>query len=555
MEEKATVGRGEGFDIGRPTDDSISGSDNRVRLASSTFVAEGSCVGIRVQDGRIAGGRWKFTSSPAYEVYNSLNINTDPGPWLLQEGFKWSAGNSSFSVVSVSPQFLLVSTPAGEVEVPASSVWIVGRSESATLTIPDRELSRQHFAVLHSSQHENPSMVATGYHLVDLASTNGTYMPPRTPSHSLLAPGSAFSVGRTGFRCHRFHHGGSEDIGLRRTMEDTVIVQESLGDTGILALTEFSAVCDGHGGGECSEYLRNHLTSHVVKELKNVERLLKSELSNTSSSADKVTLAVRAALTNAFLNCDKEFLSQESCPQSGSTCASVLLLNRRLFAANVGDSRVVLSRKSGEAMEMTTDQKPTRADEAARIRRAGGFVLHKRVMGELAVSRAFGDRNFKKGVAEMLEDDGLEGGESDSDNGKDLTKPLVVAEPEIEEVMLDPDSDEFILIACDGLFDVFTSQEAVSFARERLIQLRGNPAAVAGALSAEAIQGRRSRDNVSILIIILRPFWLGLTGNEPGLDRNGMQEGEGKSDGEGKDSLDMDVEENDMGEGKTEYKF
>ncbi|CAN0171469.1 unnamed protein product, partial [Laminaria digitata] len=44
------------------------------------------------------------------------------------------------------------------------------------------------------------------------------------------------------------------------------------------------------------------------------------------------------------------------------------------------------------------DHKPNRPDEMRRIKKAGGMVIHKRVMGELAVSRAFGDRAFKMGI-------------------------------------------------------------------------------------------------------------------------------------------------------------
>jgi serine/threonine protein phosphatase PrpC len=47
---------------------------------------------------------------------------------------------------------------------------------------------------------------------------------------------------------------------------------------------------------------------------------------------------------------------------------------------------------------MSQDHKPSREDESKRIRDAGGFVINGRVMGELAVSRAFGDVDFKKGI-------------------------------------------------------------------------------------------------------------------------------------------------------------
>lgn len=68
-------------------------------------------------------------------------------------------------------------------------------------------------------------------------------------------------------------------------------------------------------------------------------------------------------------------------------------------------------------------------------------------------------------------------------------------------------NDEFLLLACDGLFDVFRSQDAIALARQELIAHRGEPAEVARILSDQAIRVRRSRDNVSILIIVLRPFW------------------------------------------------
>merc|ERR1712187_301288 len=98
-----------------------------------------------------------------------------------------------------------------------------------------------------------------------------------------------------------------------------------------------------------------------------------------------------------------------------------------------GDSRVVLCREGGQCVELTSDHKPTRPDEAARVRAAGGFILHKRVMGELAITRAFGDKSFKLGIKAMLEEedngDGIDsmtgsGTGSDADM-KDLTAPLV----------------------------------------------------------------------------------------------------------------------------------
>lgn len=88
-----------------------------------------------------------------------------------------------------------------------------------------------------------------------------------------------------------------------------------------------------------------------------------------------------------------------------------------------------------------------REDEIRRIEGSGGFIKSRRVLGRLAVSRAFGDIEYKN-----------------VGTGK---PPLVTADPEIRIEKLTP-ADEFLLLACDGLFDVFTSQEAVNFVRRRL---------------------------------------------------------------------------------------
>jgi len=216
---------------------------------------------------------------------------------------------------------------------------------------------------------------------------------------------------------------------------------------------------------------------------------------------------MRKILKQAYLRTDKEFISPKNAPQSGSTAATIVVMGRRLFAANVGDSRVVLCRGGGQCVELTSDHKPSRPDEAARVRAAGGFILHKRVMGELAITRAFGDKSFKMGIKAMLEEETDRGALNENEIAKDLTAPLVSAEPEIASMVLSH-NDEFLLLACDGLFDVFRSQDAIALARQELIAHRGEPAEVARILSDQAIRVRRSRDNVSILIIILRPFWV-----------------------------------------------
>jgi serine/threonine protein phosphatase PrpC len=399
----------------------------------------------------------------------------------------------------------------------------------------DRELSRKHGAILYLPN-KSGKKGSGNFVLTDLESTNGSYMrlvgPYGHKGMGALSVGDEFIVGRTGFSVNRFDYGISEAIGARPTMEDRSVVIQSLMHSppefyytgepketlNELAMTTFAAVFDGHGGAECSNYLVDALPRHVRNQMLAEREALRVAIENSrgargahsEQTEDAASELMRRILKTSYLRADKEFISPKSAPQSGSTAATVILMGRRLFAANVGDSRVVLCRGGGQCVELTSDHKPSRPDEAARVRAAGGFILHKRVMGELAITRAFGDKSFKMGIKAMLEEEAedMSGavGMSDNDIAKDLTAPLVSAEPEIASMVLSH-NDEFLLLACDGLFDVFRSQDAIALARQELIAHRGEPAEVARILSDQAIRVRRSRDNVSILIIVLRPFW------------------------------------------------
>ena len=94
---------------------------------------------------------------------------------------------------------------------------------------------------------------------------------------------------------------------------------------------------------------------------------------------------VKEAMCEAFLACDADFIANHG--SAGSTATTVLMLGQRAYCCNVGDSRTVLSR-AGRALALSSDHKPSREDEAARIKAAGGFIINKRVMGELASVQA-----------------------------------------------------------------------------------------------------------------------------------------------------------------------
>lgn len=69
-----------------------------------------------------------------------------------------------------------------------------------------------------------------------------------------------------------------------------------------------------------------------------------------------------------------------------------------------------------------------------RIVAAGGFVEFGRVNGNLALSRAIGDFEFKQN--KML----------------DAEQQIVTANPDVTARKI-TESDEFVVVACDGLFN------------------------------------------------------------------------------------------------------
>ena len=80
---------------------------------------------------------------------------------------------------------------------------------------------------------------------------------------------------------------------------------------------------------------------------------------------------------------------------AGCTANVALIVNNKLYVANAGDSRSVLGMSNGNAFAMSEDHKPDNELEKKRIMEAGGFVTEGRVNGNLNLSRALGDMEYK----------------------------------------------------------------------------------------------------------------------------------------------------------------
>lgn len=270
-------------------------------------------------------------------------------------------------------------------------------------------------------------------------------IPSRDPDALFSGGGISFLSGN---RTARYSYGYSSFKGKRASMEDFYETSISEVDGQMVA---FFGVFDGHGGSRTAEYLKNNL----FKNLSGHPYFIKD---------------TKSAIVEAFRRTDADYLKEEKGQQkdAGSTASTAVLVGDKLLVANVGDSRVVASR-AGSAFPLSIDHKPDRSDERERIEQAGGFIIWAgtwRVGGVLAVSRAFGDK---------------------------LLKPYVVAEPEIQEEVIE--DVDFIIIASDGLWNVLSNKDAVALVHNI------SDAEVAARKLTEEAYARGSSDNITCVVV------------------------------------------------------
>ncbi|KAK2846512.1 hypothetical protein Q5P01_009511 [Channa striata] len=197
----------------------------------------------------------------------------------------------------------------------------------------------------------------------------------------------------------------------------------------------YFAVFDGHGGARASRFAAEHLHHNLAKKFP----------SGDTENLDKL---IKKCLLDTFRLTDEDFLkkasSQKPAWKDGSTATCVLVVEDVVYVANLGDSRAVLCRMEATAegqrrpvtLALSKEHNPTIYEERMRIQRAGGTVRDGRVLGVLEVSRSIGDGQYKRCG--------------------------VISTPDLRRCQLTA-SDRFIILACDGLFKVFSADEAVKF--------------------------------------------------------------------------------------------
>jgi len=230
--------------------------------------------------------------------------------------------------------------------------------------------------------------------------------------------------------------------GMRGSMEDATSVDRSVDKKTLII-----GLYDGHNGKQVSSFAADGIPASYAK-YKDLERaFLDVELLLEKSNIDHNRIGSTAVV------------------------ATIDEAKKNLKVANLGDSRAILVRRGKVALE-TKDHKPNSTGERVRINELGGYVVDvdgtSRMNGLIAVSRAFGDTSYKL---------------------------LMSHTPDIYEAELK--SDDILILACDGLWDVVSSADVAKFVGA--IADKG-PHFIAKQLRNMAIE-KHSSDNVSVIAV------------------------------------------------------
>eukprot|EP01064_Diplonema_japonicum_P016234 TRINITY_DN24230_c0_g1_i1.p1 TRINITY_DN24230_c0_g1~~TRINITY_DN24230_c0_g1_i1.p1 ORF type:complete len:387 (+),score=136.48 TRINITY_DN24230_c0_g1_i1:31-1161(+) len=252
--------------------------------------------------------------------------------------------------------------------------------------------------------------------------------------------------------------------GWRKGMEDAHIAKLKGDDDEAIY-----AVFDGHSGAEVAKFAAEKLETH----LKGTEEWAKKDY--------------EAALKKGFLSLDGEMRKKEM--QAGSTATVCVVTADKIYTANSGDSRAVVCQNKA-AVALSEDHKPMSEVEKTRIEKAGSTVEDiggiGRVDGMLAVSRGFGDFKFKKPEIPAEEQ-------------------AVTCFPDVTVHHITPET-QYLIVACDGIWDCLTSEEVVEqiSAKVTMAKTPAELGALSGDLMDELISPKPAAigsDNMSIVLV------------------------------------------------------
>jgi serine/threonine protein phosphatase PrpC len=261
------------------------------------------------------------------------------------------------------------------------------------------------------------------------------------------------------------------------------------------------SVFDGHGGGFTSAYAKENVLK-ILSRQEHFQMYVKLPAQSLRDHPVGLEL-LQSALLTTYLELDEEMINHKGrlivgqdgshkVDKSGSTACSIVVTPKHILCINAGDSRAMY-RTGSHTVQLSFDHKPQNEEERARIEAAGGYVSMKRVDGDLAVSRCLGDFHYK----------------ASPELPPDLQKVTCI--PDFVLVDRDLQNDEFIILACDGIWDVLSCWQCSDLVQTILDEGETDLGLVVEEVLDVCLE-KQSKDNMSALLVAFPNLRVGTGG-------------------------------------------
>lgn len=284
--------------------------------------------------------------------------------------------------------------------------------------------------------------------------------------------------------------------GYRNTMEDTHILAVDLNGQPI----EIGGIFDGHGNGTVAKFLQEQFCLVLCSNENYINYNKTNDPSDMKNALEETCRTIDSRICGnypEYIQLNEKIVPVDSA--AGTTAIIYIITQTHIFLLNVGDSRGIFVEKmtslslgtettcilnyngNAYAVHGTIDHKPNNEKELSRIKSAGGYVRVGRVNESLALSRAFGDYEFK--VNKLLP----------------AHEQQVIAVPDIT-VFNRNDDEQFVVLGCDGLWDVFTNLQVAEHVFNLIEAGEHSIALITEELIDLALEAD-SKDNISVAIV------------------------------------------------------
>lgn len=235
-------------------------------------------------------------------------------------------------------------------------------------------------------------------------------------------------------------------------------------------------VMDGHGGFQVAEYMTAELPGLISKEINSGKPVKEALKSAFLLADDRWFSLVHPAFKLGFTN-----------PIKAGACAIAVVLDEtEITVASVGDCKCVLARSDGTVKDLNIERNANKEEEQARLRQlhpgeddvvkcrrswteivsnsvTKTFYSGCYVKGRLQPTKSFGDFHLKS--SSVAHDP--ERGTTFLNPNSQVSQPYIDADPDLT-VTRRNEKDLFLIAATDGLWDQFSSEEAVKIVRKSL---------------------------------------------------------------------------------------